>query len=117
MRVDALVLVFLFLVTSASLVALPAAAAPAQAQQTGKVYRIGFLRAGQPPKAWVEAFQQGLRERGYVDGQNLVVEFRFIDGSLGQLQHLAEELVRLKVDVILASSGTGAMAAKRATVS
>ena len=72
----------------------------AQAQKPTKVYRIGFLRAGSPPKIWVEAFQQGLRERGYVDGQNVVIEFRFTDGSHDQLPQLAEELVRSKVDVI-----------------
>src|ERR1700730_3394824 len=92
-------------------------AAEAQAQKAGKVYRIGFLRAGQPPKPWVEAFQQGLRERGYVDGQNVVVEFRFTDGSFDQLPRLAEELVRLKVDVILASGAPPALAAKKATTS
>jgi putative tryptophan/tyrosine transport system substrate-binding protein len=91
--------------------------AEAQAQKVGKVYRIGFLRAGQPPKPWVEAFQQGLRERGYVDGQNVVVEFRFTDGSFDQLPRLAEELVRLKVDVILASAAPPALAAKKATTS
>jgi putative ABC transport system substrate-binding protein len=89
----------------------------AQAQGAGKVYRIGFLRAGQPPKTWVEAFQQGLREWGYVDGQNVVVEFRITDDSVDQLAQLAEELVRLKVDVILASSGPPAVAAKNATTS
>ena len=83
----------------------------------GKVYRIGFLRAGQPPTAWVEAFQQGLRERGYVDGQTVVVEFRVTDGSLDPLPQLAEELVRSKVDIILASSSPSAVAAKNATTS
>jgi putative ABC transport system substrate-binding protein len=85
------------------------------AQEAGKVYRIGFLRAGPPPTLWVEAFQQGLRERGYVDGRNVVVEFRI--GSLDQLPQLAEELVRSKVDVILASSSPPAAAAKKATTS
>jgi ABC transporter substrate binding protein len=92
-------------------------AAEAQEQKARKVYRIGFLRAGQAPKPWVEAFQQGLRERGYVDGQNVVVEFRFTDGSVDQLPRLAEELVRLKVDVILASAAPPALAAKKATTS
>jgi putative ABC transport system substrate-binding protein len=46
-------------------------------QQPAKVYRIGLLRQGQPPKAFVEGFEQGLRERGYVEGQNLVVAFRY----------------------------------------
>jgi putative ABC transport system substrate-binding protein len=82
-----------------------------------KVYRIAFLRAGQPPKAWVEAFQQGLRERGYVDGQNVVIEFRFTDGSTEEIPQLAEELVRLRVDVIIASGALPALAAKKATMS
>jgi putative ABC transport system substrate-binding protein len=92
----------------------------AEAQQTtGKGYRIGFLRQGQPSdrasKLFVEAFQQGLRERGYVEGQNVVVEFRF--GSIEQLPQLAEELVRLKVDVIVASASSAAVPAKKATTS
>ena len=99
---------------SASFLAAPLAA---EAQPAGKVWRIGFLRAGPPPKTWVEAFQEGLRERGYVDGQNVLVAFRFTDGGVDRLSQLAEELVRLKVDVILASSGTAARAAKGATVS
>jgi putative ABC transport system substrate-binding protein len=94
-----------------------AAPRASEAQKAGKVYRIGFLRAGQPPKPWVEAFLQGLRERGYVDGQNVVVEFRFTDGSFDQLPRLAEELVRLKVNVILASAAPSALAAKKATTS
>src|SRR5262249_27825897 len=65
-RVDAFILVFLFLIAPAGVVALPGAAAHAQERQTGKVYRIGFLRAGSPPRIWGEAFQQGLRERRYV---------------------------------------------------
>ena len=97
-----------------SLLAAPLAV---EAQQAGKVYRLGFLSQGQPPKAFVEAIQQGLRERGYDEGRNLVWEFRSTDGSLDQLPRLAEELVRLKVDVILARASSGAMAAKRATTS
>lgn len=116
-RVDTVILVLLFLFTPASFVALLGAPAHAQEHQAVKVYRIGFLRAGQPPKSWVEAFQQGLRERGYVDGQNVVVEFRFTDGGVDQLPRLAEELVRLKVDVIVASAAPPALATKRATTS
>jgi putative tryptophan/tyrosine transport system substrate-binding protein len=89
----------------------------AGAQQAGKVYRIGFLRAGQPPVTYVEGLQQGLRERGYVDGQNVVVEIRATDGSFDQLPRFAEELVRSKVDVILASVAPAALAAKRVTTS
>ena len=117
MRVDPLLLVCLFVFAPASVVALSGPQAHAQEPKAGKVYRIGFVRAGQPPKPWVEAFQQGLRERGYVDGQNVVVEFRITDGSADQLPRLVEELVRLKVDVILASGAPPALAAKKATTS
>ena len=86
----------------------------AQGPPAGKVYRIGFLRQGQPPKTHVEAFQQGLRERGYVEGQNVVVEYRF-DGSLEQLPQFAEELVRLQVDALLVPNMPAALAAKQAT--
>ena len=110
-------LVVVFLFTLAGFVALSGGAGHAQEHRTGKVYRIGFLRAGAPPTMWVEAFQQGLRELGYVDGQNVLVAFRFTDGSLEPLPQLAEELVRLKVDVIVASAGPPALAAKKATAS
>src|SRR4030095_895151 len=96
--------------TGAVLLAAPLAA---EAQPAGEVYRIGFLPDGRPPQSYIEAFQQGLRERGYVDGRNVVVEFRI--GSLDQLPQLAEELVRLKVDVIVASPGSAALAAKKTT--
>jgi putative ABC transport system substrate-binding protein len=89
----------------------------AAAQPVGKVYRIGFLSQGKPPKAWVEALQQGLREGAYVEGRNLIWEFRSTDGSLDQLPRFAEELVRLKVDVILARASAAALAAKGATSS
>src|SRR5215813_7999293 len=88
----------------------------ARAQQAAMPV-IGFLRAGEPPKTFVEAFQQGLQERGYVDGQNVVVKLLFTDGSVDELPHLAEELVRSNVDVILASAAPPAMAAKKATTS
>jgi putative ABC transport system substrate-binding protein len=98
-----------------------ALAAPldAGAQEARKVYRLGSLRQGQPSdrasKVFVEAFQQGLREQGYFEGQNVVLESRF--GTIEQLPQLAEELVRLKVDVIVASTSSAAMPAKKATAS
>ena len=61
-----------------------------RAQQSSKP-TIGSLRAGQLPKVWLDAFQQGLREQGYVDGQNIVVEFRFTDGNLDQLPQLRQK--------------------------
>jgi ABC-type uncharacterized transport system substrate-binding protein len=65
----------------------------------------------------MDALRQGLRERGYAEGRNLVWEMRSTDGSLDQLSPCAEELVRLKVDVILARASSGAQAAKKATSS
>ncbi|PYM70980.1 MAG: ABC transporter substrate-binding protein [Candidatus Rokuibacteriota bacterium] len=115
-RVGVLVLLA-FLSAPGSFVSGPVGDAHAQQQPAGKVYRIGFLSQGQPPKEYFEALQQGLRERGYVEGRNLAWEFRSTDGSLDQLPQFAEDLVRLKVDVILARASSGAMAAKRATTS
>ena len=89
MRMDALVLVLLSFV-SASVVGLSGAPAHAQEHKAGKVYRIGFLRAGEPPKTFIDAFLHGLRERGYVDGQDVAVEFRVTDGSIEQIPQLAE---------------------------
>jgi putative tryptophan/tyrosine transport system substrate-binding protein len=76
---------------------------------------IGFLRAGEPPKAFVEAFERGLREHGFVAGQDVVIEFKL--GNTEEMARLAEELVRSKVDVILANASSAAVAAKRATTS
>jgi hypothetical protein len=115
-RFDLPVLAFL-LFAPVALVVLSGTIAHTQESQTRKMYRIGFLRAGQPPKTWVEGFRQGLRERGYVDGQNVVIEFGFTDGSLDQLPRLAEELLRSKVDVVVASAAPAALAVKKATTS
>jgi putative ABC transport system substrate-binding protein len=118
-RVDTLVLVCFLVLTTASIIALFSASTHAQQQPAERVYKIGFLRQGQPSdrasKVFVEAFQLGLRERGYVDGQNVVVESRF--GPIEQLPQLAEELVRLKVDVIVASASSAAVPARKATAS
>jgi len=106
-----------FLLTSlAGVLAAPLAGA---AQQAGKLPTIGFL--GPPPSAGglVQAFQQGLRELGYVDGQNIRFEYRYTDVALqGQtdlLPRLAEELVRLRPDVLVVSVTEAALAAKNAT--
>jgi putative tryptophan/tyrosine transport system substrate-binding protein len=114
MPLDALILVLLFVCAPAALVALLAPLA-AEAQQTAKVYRVGFLRAGEPLKLWLDEFREGLRELGYVEGQNVVIELRI--GTLDELPRLAEELVRSKVDVILASASSAGIAAKKATTS
>ena len=94
-----------------------AGSAETQPEQAAKIYRVGFLRAGPPPKTWVDALEQGLRERGYIVDQNVVIEFRCTDGSLDQIPQFAEELVRSKVDVIVASSSPAAVPAKKATSS
>ena len=86
----------------------------AEAQPAGKVYRIGVLGGSSPPDPFVEAFKQGLRELGYVEGQNISIEYRWAGGRVEQLPGLAADLVRLKVDVIVASS-QAAVAAKQAT--
>jgi putative ABC transport system substrate-binding protein len=106
-----------FLLTSpAGVLAVLAAPRAAGAQQAGKVYRIGFL--WDSPTVWphaLQAFRQGLRERGWTEGQNIVVEYRWAEGRFDRLPAMAEELVRLKVDVIVAPTSIYTAAAKRAT--
>jgi len=103
--------------TSLALVlALLAGALATEAQPTGKVYRIGFL--WDSPAAFpdaIEAFRRGLRDLGYVEGRNIVIEYRWAEGKPERMRELAEELVRLKVDVIMAPSSIYTGAAKRAT--
>ena len=89
----------------------------AQAQQPKKIRRIGFLTIGSASSATsrFEAFRQGLRELGYVEGQNILIEWRFAEGKREELPALANDLVRLKVDVIVAAGTTATVPAKRAT--
>ncbi len=86
-----------------------------EAQQAEQVYRIGVLSPGSPPPGPLEAFREGLRDLGYVEGRTIVVEWRFAEGKNERLPSLAEELVRLKVDVIFAVNTPAAWAAKKAT--
>jgi putative ABC transport system substrate-binding protein len=90
---------------------------PAQAQQPKKVPRIGFLITSSPStiSARLEAFRQNLRELGYVEGTNIVIEYRYAEGKLDRLPSLADELVRLKVDVIVTNGSPPTRAAKEAT--
>jgi len=87
------------------------------AQQPKKVSRIGFLLASSPSSTAtrVEAFRRGLRELGYVEGQNIAIEWRYAEGKLDRLPDFAAELVRLKVDIIVAEGAPAAHAAKNAT--
>src|SRR6266496_3129987 len=79
---------------------------PAQAQQPTKIPRIGYLSGSSPSTspARRKAFQQGLRELGYVEGKNIIIEWRFAEEKLDRLPSLANELVNLKVDVIVSAS-------------
>ena len=88
----------------------------AHAQQAGKIHRVGLL--WDSPDVFadeIEAFRQGLRDLGYVEDRNLVIEYRWGKGKPDRMQALAEELVRLKVDVIVAPSSIYTEAAKQAT--
>ena len=90
----------------------------ADAQQQAKVPRIGYLGTASASANLVriEAFRQGLRELGYVEGKSIVIEYRWAEGKLDRIPALAAELVRLKVDIIVASGTTSTRAAKEATV-
>ena len=87
----------------------------ATAQEAGKAYRIGFLSAPTPAGADTDAFRQGLRERGYVEGGNVLIEWRFAEGRDDRLPGFAAELVRLKVDIIVTVAASAALAAKKTT--
>ena len=91
--------------------------AVAQAQQPAKIPRIGLLISSSASfsLARVEAFRQGLRELGYVEGKNIIIEYRYADGKLERLPDLAAELVRLKVDVIVTTGVQPILAAKKAS--
>ena len=97
-----------------------AASLAAEAQQPGKVYRVGILtnKASDPAEArlW-QAFRSGLRERGWIEGQNIVIEFRAAEGNTARLPELAADLVRLKVDLIVARASIFVKPAKEATSS
>jgi putative ABC transport system substrate-binding protein len=94
-----------------------AAPLAAQAQQAGKVPRIGFLRVTSPSDRppLLDAFRQGLRALGWVEGQNIVIDYRYAEGRVDRMPDLAAELVRLKVDLIVSSGTQGVTAAKNAT--
>ena len=88
-----------------------------EAQQPGKVPRIGVLNAGASSSipARLGAFRQGLHDLGYIEGRNIVIELPYTEGKLDRLPDVAAELVRLKVEVMVTTGTTGALAAKEAT--
>ena len=91
--------------------------ARAEAQQPARIPRIGILIAPSASffSARVEALRQRLRELGYVEGKNIVIEYRYAEGKLERLPDLAAELVRLKVDVIVTTGPAAILAAKKAS--
>ena len=112
MRFRTLAVVALFFVSLA-------ASRTAEAQPAGKIWRIGFLSLGsgdlEQYKPWVTAFRDGLRELGYVEGQNVVIEQRYARGQVERLPELAAELVQLKVDILVTAPAGSALAAKKVT--
>ena len=97
---------------------LPALCFPAAAQQPKKVPRIGYVSStGDPntPGPQVEGFRQGLRDIGYIEGRNILVEYRYVEGKLDRAPSLVAELVQLKVDVIVVTLLPAIRAAKQAT--
>jgi putative ABC transport system substrate-binding protein len=86
------------------------------AQQPGKVYRIGYLSGGvSGPSPDIEAFRQGLRDLGYFEGKNLVIEYRYTERNAERYPKLAADLVRLNVDVIIGDGTSPTIAVKKAT--
>src|SRR5215470_4432102 len=96
---------------------LAGAALCADAQQPEKLHRIAFLLGGTSSfySARIDVFKQGLKELGYVDGKNIAIEYRYAEGKADRLLDLAAELVRLKVDVILATATPSVLAVKKAS--
>ena len=90
---------------------------PAEAQQPGKIPRIGYLLPLSPASesARIELFRQGLRDLGYIEGKNILIEYRYAEGKEDRLPALAGELVQLKVDVLVAQGFTATRSAKQAT--
>ncbi len=88
---------------------------PAQAQQAAKVPRVGILFIGGKDQPHLESFKQGLRERGYTEGKNVILVYRYAEGKQERLAELAAELVGEKVDVIVTTSSISALAARRVT--
>jgi hypothetical protein len=100
-----------FIVTAAGFLAAPLAA---EAKQAGKLYRVGYLSAGSQESSehLNQAFLRGLRELGWIEGQDLIVERRWAEGRNERLRAVAAELVQAHVDVIVASAEAATLAAK-----
>src|SRR5436190_7307823 len=83
--------------------------------QPRKIPLIGFVRTDRPPQAYVDAFERGLRDKGYTPGKTILIEYRFGDGTTAETIRLAQEIVNLKVDVIVAGGGRATKAAQSVT--
>src|SRR5215813_13363412 len=96
-----------------------AAVHTAEAQQTGKIFRIGFLDSSTASgsAALVDAFRQELGKLGWIEGKNIAIEYRFAEGKFDSLPEIAADIVPLKVDLILVTGTGAALAAKSATTS
>ncbi len=103
----------------AAAVLLLAGSVAVHAQPAARVHRIGYVSPTSlnPSNPQFDAFRQGLRELGYVEGKNVIVEARFAEGRFERLPELVAELIGLKVDVLVAGSPVGAVAAKKASTS
>src|SRR6266576_1627430 len=90
---------------------------PADAQQPGKIFRIGFLDDSTASNIAVrlDTFRQELSKLGWIEGKNVAIEYRYAEGKLERLPELTSDLVRLRVDLIVAQGTPGALAAKNAT--
>src|SRR5262249_57701266 len=90
---------------------------PARGQQPKKVYRIGYLTSTDPATESIrfEPFRAALRELGYIEGQNIAIEYRYAEGKIDRFSALAAELVRLRVDIILVGGDRPIRAARNAT--
>src|SRR5258708_6850251 len=93
---------------------------PAEAQQTGKVPRVGYLTGTRAPTVTTpdlnaDAFREGLRDLGYVEGKNILIEYRYREGKPDRAPSLVTELMQLKVDVLVSPDLAGILAAKQAT--
>jgi len=86
----------------------------AGAQQPKKLPRIGILRVGSPPDVFIDTLRQGLHDTGYIEGQNILLEYRWLKRE-DQFEEADEDLVRLNADIIVVTSTVGALAARRAT--
>src|SRR4249919_2202886 len=89
--------------------------ASAEAQQSGKIPRVGILFIGGRDQPHLQSFKEGLHERGYEEGKNIKLEYKYAEGKQERLDELAAEFVRDKVDIIVTTASVSALAARKVT--